>query len=159
MATINNKYGGSGCTITITLTSLVNNGARSSASVDNTVDLYLDALVTLKIASGSTGTGATGYVNIYAYGTTGCALYTDTATGADENLTPASPINMRPLGWANVVANSTRYVVGPFSVAQAFGGALPSKWGVMVENKSASNLSSTAASHLVTYQGVYGQTI
>jgi hypothetical protein len=41
------------------------------------------------------------------------------------------------------------------SVAAAFGGILPAKWGVIIENQSGTTLSATGGDHVVQYQGVY----
>ena len=58
-----------GQAITCTLASLANGSAREATVVDNSVNLYLDALVMLKVKSGAASTSSTGYVNVYAYGT------------------------------------------------------------------------------------------
>ena len=157
---INTKYGTQGQAITITLASLANNGQRQSTVVDNTSDLFLDAGVVLKVKSGAASTSATGTVNIYAYGTVdNGTTYTDGATGADGAITLTSPPNMKLIGVVNVVANAVTYIAGPFSVAAAFGGVLPAKWGIVVENKSGGTLDATEGSHAKLYQGDYAQIV
>jgi hypothetical protein len=154
MASVKSAYGTSNQAITCTITSLGNTDQRQSTAVDNTSNLWLDALVFIQVKSASSSTSATGSVNLYAYGTAdGGTLYTDTATGTDGSITLTSPPNMRLIGVVNVVANSTTYNAGPFSVAQAFGGILPDHWGVVVENVSGASLDSSVGS--VFYQGVY----
>lgn len=154
---LNNRYGTSNQTITITLASLANNGARESTVIDNSSNLWMDALVGGKVKSGASGTAATGTVNVYAYGTDdGGTTYSDGATGSDAGITLTSPPNMRLLGVVNVVANATTYKFGPFAVAQAFGGVLPEKWGIVIENKTSGTLDSTGGNHAVHYQGVGG---
>lgn len=160
MADIKSKYGSSGQAITITLASLANNGARQSDVVDNTSNLFLDALVFLVIKSGASGTAATGYVNLYAYGSVDNGTnYSDGASGSDAAITPTSPPNLRLIGVVNVVANATTYRAGGFSVAAAFGGVLPQKWGIVVENKTGGTLDSTEGNHAKLYQGVFAQTV
>lgn len=152
------KYGTNNQTITITVASLANNGARQSTEIDNSSNLFQDALVTVKVKSGASGTTSTGTVNVYAFGTTdGGTTRTENAGASDAAITLTSPPNARLMGVVNVVANATTYVGGPFSVAQVFGGVLPDHWGIIVENKTGGTLDSTGGNHSVTYQGVYGQ--
>ena len=153
------KYGTDNQTITITIASLTNNSARESTVIDNTSNLFLDALVMVKIKSAAASTSATGYVNVYAYGTTDTTTpsYSDTATGTDAAITLTSPPNVKLIGTLNVVANATTYKGGPFSVAAAFGGVLPEKWGIIIENKTGATLDSTAGNHFAIYQGVEAQ--
>lgn len=160
MSDIKQKYGTSNQTITLTLASLANGSSRASTAVDNTTNLFLDALVSLNIKSGASGTAATGYVAVYAYGTSdGGSNYTEGATGSDAALTLTSPTNLKLIGLINVVANATTYKAGPFSVAQAFGGQLPDHWGIVVTNSTGGALDSTEGSHLKIYQGVLAQTV
>jgi hypothetical protein len=152
------KYGSNNQGITITLASLATAAARASTAVDNSSAVFEDALVSLAVKSGASGTSATGYVNVYAYGTTdGGTNYTEGATGTDAAITLTVPSNAIRMGSINVVANAVTYHGGPFSVAQAFGGSLPDHWGIIVENQSGGALDSTEGNHTKTYQGVYGQ--
>lgn len=158
MADIKEKFGTSGQAITLTIASLANGSARASTAVDNSTNLYLDALVSLKVKSASSSTSSSGSVTLYAYGTAdGGTTYTESATGTDAAITLTSPTNARLLGVVNVVANSTTYNAGPFAVAAAFGGNLPEKWGVIILNSSGATLDSTSGNHAIVYQGVYAQ--
>lgn len=158
MSTIQSKYGTNNQSITCTLTSLANNGQRGSASVDNTSNLFLDALVFVKIKSGAASVSAAGYFNVYAYGTAdGGTTYSDGVTGTDAGQTLTSPPNLRLIGVVNMVANATTYDGGPFSVAAAFGGVLPDHWGIVVENKSGAAFDGSTAS--AWYQGVEAQVV
>lgn len=158
MADLKAKYGTANQTITITLASLANNGARESTAIDNTSNLFLDAQVGGKVKSGASGTLATGQVNVYAYGSAdGGTTYSDSATGSDAAITLTVPPNARLIGMINVVANATTYEFGPFSVAAAFGGVLPAFWGIIIENKTGGTLDATGGNHNVHYQGVLAQ--
>jgi hypothetical protein len=161
MADLKTKYGTTNQTVTCTLASLANNGARESTVIDNSTNVFLDALVMVKVKSNAAGTSATGYVNVYAYGTvdTTTPTYSDTATGTDAAITLTAPPNVRLIGVINVVANATTYKSGPFSVAAAFGGVLPEKWGIIIENKSGAALDATEGNHAKFYQGVLAQSI
>ena len=156
MASIKSAFSASNQTITITVASLTNNSAREGTAIDNSSNLYLDALVAGKLKSGAASTSSTGIVNIYAYGTAdGGTTYSNSATGSDANITLTSPPNVRLIGVVNMVADSTTYKFGPFSVAAAFGGVLPDHWGIIVENKSGGTLDATGGNHALFYQGVY----
>lgn len=160
MASIKEAFGTSNQTITCSLASLANNGARASTVIDNSSNLFLDALVQLTVRSGPASTSTTGVVYVYVYATAdGGTTYSDGATGSDADITLTSPNNVRLIGVINIVSNATSYKSSPMSVASAFGGILPEKWGIIVENRTGGTLDSTEGSHAKFYQGVYAQTI
>ena len=152
MSTIKTSYGSGNQSITITLVSLANAAQRQSTALDNTSDLFLDALVFLKIKSAGSGPAAGSFANVYVYGTAdGGTTYSDGATGTDGTITLTAPPNMRLLGVINMPAVSTTYEAGPFSVAAVLG-FLPQKWGIVVENLSGGAFDGTTAA--AWYQGV-----
>lgn len=155
MSNVKIEYGADAAAITITITSLANAGQRQSTVVDNTTNKFLDALVQVKVKTHSSGTVGTGFVIVYAFGTSdiGTPSYPDGAGASDAGITLTSPPNMRPIGIINTVADSTTYISMPFSVAQAFGGVLPEKWGIVVENESGGALDASVGS--AWYQGVF----
>lgn len=158
MADIKTKYGTSNQPVTLTLSSLANNGARASAYIDNSTNLYQDVLFSLTVKSGTVATG--GYVAIYAYATVDSgANYTDGATGLDAGITLASPNNLKPIGIINTPTGGAVYKSGPFPIAAAFGGNIPERWGIVVENKTGGTLDATESNHSKVYQGVYSQAI
>lgn len=152
------KFGTSNQTITLTIASLTNNSARQSTAVDNATNVALDALVFLKVKSGGSGTTSTGVVNVYAFASAdGGTTYTENAGASDAAITLTSPTNARLIGTINVVANAVTYYGGPFSIAAAFGGVLPEKWGIIIENKTGGTLDSTGGNHAAFYQLVIAQ--
>jgi hypothetical protein len=160
MATIfKNNYDTEAQAITVTLASLANAAARQSTVVDNTSFLYLDVLVQLVLKSGASGVSANGFVNVYAFGTVDAATptYGESAGASDAAITLVAPTNLRLIGTVNVVANATTYKSNPMSVAAAFGGVLPEKWGIVIENQSGASLDSTEGNHKKIYQGVWAQ--
>jgi hypothetical protein len=163
MATIQSKYGTNNQAITCTITSLANasgvNGAgRASTAVDNTTNLFLDALVQVKIKTSASALGNDKLVYVYAYGTSdGGTDYTDGITGTDAGFTATNPPNVKLLGTINAVASSTTYVGGPWSVANAFGGVLPDHWGIFVVNFTGQTLDASVGS--AWYQGVEQQAV
>ena len=153
---IENKYGTSNQAITCTITSLANNGQRQSTAVDNSSNVFIDAMVFVKVKTSASALAASPTVNIYAYGTAdGGTTYTDGATGTDGSITLTSPPNMRIIGIINTPATSTTYTAGPFSVAAAFGGNAPDHWGIVVENKTGQTLDASIGSSW--YQGIFQQ--
>lgn len=154
---LKNKYGSSAQAITITVASLVTNTARQGAAIDNSTNLYQDALVSARIKTGTTT--ANTYVQVYVYGTTsGGTRYTGGASGSDAAYTMIAQSPLIPLGRIGVPDTTARtYDAGPWSVAAAFGGSLPDHWGIVVENQSGANLDATGGNHVIEYQGVLGQ--
>ena len=154
MAEIKQKYGTADVGITITLASLANAAMRQSAYVDNATDLFLNALVSAIFTLNSSGVSATGVINIYAYGTANNgSSYTSGASGANASYT-GEKLNL--LLVASLDANANSEVVSTtFDIASAFGGVLPARWGLIVENLSGAALSASTSE--LRYQGVYGQ--
>ena len=135
MATVKNQYSGSGSTFTCTCASLANSASRASAVVDNTSNLAVDAVVQVAFKTGASGVSATGLIDVYVYGTVdGGTTYGDSATGSDAAITLPSPPNSALLVSLTANANATTYKSNPMAVAQAFGGVLPEKWGIIVSN-------------------------
>jgi hypothetical protein len=156
MSTVKTSYDTT-TSITITLASLANTAARESTAVDNTTNLYLDVEVYLAIKVGTvSGTKA---VNVYVAGSADGTNYTDNATGADAGITLSSPTNLRLIAViATPTSSSTyKYVIG--SVAQAFGGLLPPKWSIVVENQTGAALDSTEGNHTKSYRGAWATVV
>jgi hypothetical protein len=147
MSTLKTLYRATNQAITITLASLANNGQRSSLAVDNTTNLDLDAIVTVKVKSAAAATSSTGFVNIYAYGSSDNGSTYPEGCGTDVGVTLTAPPNLRLIGVLNVVANSTTYESEPMSVAAAFNGILPDHWGICIENKTGAAFDSTEGNH------------
>lgn len=132
----------------------------TSATVDNSSNLYSDYLLTVKITAGTTLTAGQIQVRIYAElddtnypdifsagteGTEGTATIHDTAT-RDNSLVLAKVLTTD-------TTNSQVYCAGPISVASLFGGVCPRKFCVFISHSTAANLA--ASGHQVTVKGVY----
>lgn len=151
---------GSSTALTISLASKANGTARESAVVDNGTNLFLDVMVyvAVKLQTG-TPTGDK-CVYVYAYASEDGTNYTDNATGSNADITLRVPTNLRPLGViATPDAGGLTYKSGPMSLAAAFGGVIPRKWGIVVLNASGVTLSATEGDHVKSYTGVYYQTV
>lgn len=126
---------GSSAALTITLASLASSAARESVAVDNTSDLYEDTLVTVIVTLAAGGPAGDKAVNVYAYGSEDGSSYTDNATGSDAAITLRSPTNLRLIGVISAPdSGGLVYKSNPMNVAVAFGGVMPRKWGIVVEN-------------------------
>jgi hypothetical protein len=152
--------GSTATAITCTLASLASAAARESNWVDNTSNLFLDALVQVKVKTSASALGSDKAVYIYAAAiidpTT--PVYPDACTGADGGITLNSPTQLPLLGVIWTPSTSTSYVLAPKSLAYLFGGTLPQKWGLVIVNSTGQALDATAGNFLVAYQGVYATT-
>lgn len=154
-ANVNVAFGTS-TSITQTLASLATGSARESTAVDNSSNLYLDALVRVqvKLQSGSPASDKTVYV--YAYGSEDGTNYTDNATGSDAAITLRAPSNLDHIGAiATPDSGALTYKSRPMGVAKAFDGILPRAWGIVVENKTNITFDATEGNHAKAYSGVF----
>jgi hypothetical protein len=147
------KYGPSAIAIPCSIEGLASGAFRQSKAIDNAGDLFTDALVSIKTKTNASGVGATGRINVYAYASTdGGSTYSDGASGSDSVFT--SPGGLLLLGSFNANANGTAYYGGPFPVARVFGGILPAKWGLIIENATGAALDGTGSNHVLQFQAV-----
>jgi len=135
---------------------LASGSAREATAVDNGTNLYLDAEVQLaiKLAAGSPAGAKAIYV--YAYASADGTNYDDNATGSDNAITLRSPTNFKLVKTINTPDSGglTYKAVVP-SIAAAFAGILPKKWGIVIENQSGVALSNTEGDHTKQYVGIY----
>jgi hypothetical protein len=163
MSTVTTYYAASAA-ITITLASLATNATwttgRASTVVDNSTNLYDDAILAGKITCGTTPTAAT-IIAAYVWAQFDeTPTYPDAITGSDAAFSPSSagvmPSYMRlaaPLS-VDSATSDRAYTFTGVSVAQLFGGVLPQRWGVYVAHNTGVNLNATAGNHVISYQGV-----
>lgn len=125
--------------------------------IDNTTNLYLDALVHCEFAMSATAVGGDKAVYVYAFGCTydgSTTYYPDavTVTG-NATITLNAPTQLKLLGVVYTAAASNTYKSEPMPVASVFGGNMPQKWGIVVlNNNGTSALNSTG--NVVHYVGV-----
>jgi hypothetical protein len=158
MAQIKSNYGTSNQPITITLNSLANGAVRASTAADNSANCFLDAMVQLKITTGASAPSGDKNVLVYAYGSADSGqTYSGAATGSDESFGAAAGQlidNCKLLGIVTVDAASETFESDLFSVAGAFGGVLPERWGIIVKNQTGQALGAGCGAF---YQGVFAQ--
>ena len=156
MSVTTEKFGAS-TALTITLDSLVDAAARECTAVDNTANLYLDALVTISIPLAAGAPTSFQAIYVYAYGSEDGTNYGDNATGTDASLTMRSPTNLRNVGGVQTsVSGALTWKSHPISIARAFGGVLPRKWGIVVHNQTGLAFGTGCTA---TYTGVTTQSL
>lgn len=154
MATLSSNYD-TADTVTLTLASLANGSWRQSTAVVNTTDLFLDALLGGSVQTGTTPT-ANGTIDIYLYASYDGTNYTGGASGSDAAYTADGEENLFVFVKSIIVdaTSDQDYVWGPISVAAAYGGIMPSRWGVVVENNTGSTLNATGSNNETQFIGV-----
>lgn len=157
MTTASPAYGTTAA-LTITLTGLATDAnlvaGRQSTVVDNGSDDAIDALVGGKITTGTTPT-ASRQIEIWLFGSYDDTEYSGGAGASDAALTPDTKTVLKLLTIIPTVNTSDKsYRFGPFSVAQAFGGVMPEKWGAYVVHNTGVNLNATASNHEIVYTPV-----
>lgn len=148
-------YGTSNQSITISASQPTNVQSVGTA-IDNTSNLFLDALVSCNITSPGSGPSSSTYENFYVAGTAnGGTTYSDGVGASSATVTLTNPPNLKLIGVCSMVATSTAYKCGPFSVGQAFAGILPDHWTLVIENKTGG----TTSAGTCFYQGIYVQNL
>lgn len=162
MANVKEAYGTDAQAITVTLASLASAAARESATIDNLVNLFLDALVEVKVQTNASAPTGDKAVYVYVWGTvdyTATATFPDKVTGADAAITPDSPTQLRLLGAIFCTSASTSYKMEPTSVASLFSGIMPAKWGLVIVNSTGNALDTVAGNFEAQYQGVFATSV
>lgn len=114
-----------------------------SAVVDNSANLYLDALVQAEFGAVNTAPSSSKGIYLYAYSAVN-TLYTGTGAAAIDGVQgtvtfPDITVLNTPLPLLGVVpypVQNIALVSQAFSVARLFGGSLPTKWGIAMINHS-----------------------
>ena len=144
--------------ITCTLASLASSATagRSCAAVDNTSNLYDDALLYIAVKTSSSALANDKACYVYLYGSEDATNFNGSsaeAEGTDAAVTLDSPTNLiGPFVIACPAVSVTYKKV--ISVAAAFGGIMPRKWGFVLQNYTGQALDSTGGNHVTTYTGI-----
>jgi len=149
---------GTSTAITCTLASLASSATagRCSTAVDNTSNLYDDAIVTLSVTSGAGTMANDKAVYVYVYGSedgTNYDIEESNTLGSDAAYTINSPTNHKLAAVLNILTEAKVYTA-VFSVAQVYGGVMPRKWGLIIVNFSGQALNGTEGNHIKTYTGI-----
>lgn len=141
--------------ITITVGGLASASARQSAFIDNSSNRYLDAEVylALQLVAGTPSLDRAIYV--WFYGSADGTNYTDNASGSDATITLRTPTNLRgPFIISTPDAGGLVYKAVIGSVASFFGGILPVRWGIVIENRTGLAFNATEGNHTKQYRGI-----
>lgn len=164
MATVSKPSYAAAQTLTCTLASLASDtnliAGRQSTVADNTSDLAIDCLVGGKVTTGTSPTTGR-QIEVWCFGTYDGTTYSAGAGATDANFSPTGEKTLMKLLTiipTDATSNHT-YEWGPFSVAAAFGGTMPSKWGVFFVHNTAVNLNATGGNHEVKYTAVQYQAV
>jgi hypothetical protein len=131
-ADIKARYGTSNQAITITINSLASSATagRASTAVDNSSNLFLDALVTVKISFPNLAVANDQAVYVYAYGTSdGGTTYTGAITGTDAAYTMDDPTVLRLIGVIPIPTLNKAYVGGAVLSRRCVGRNAPGPLG------------------------------
>jgi hypothetical protein len=154
--------------ISVTLASLASSSSwlagRASAVVNNTVNKYVDAIVSGEIETGTTPT-LNKRLNVYLYTATKIVGSVETypvATATALPGTDAAATFLLQQRDALVLLGSTavnastgiKYSFNGISIREANGGVMPAWWGIFVSHDTAVNLDSTESNSFFYYQGV-----
>jgi hypothetical protein len=127
-----------------------------SAVVDNTSNLYLDAVVQIVLSTANTAPANSKGMFVFAYGGVETGVYSNPASGSEATLTlldvTTTAQTMRQIGFLPYTTQNETVESSPLSVAAAFGGVLPPFWGVAIMNHSGAALGTGCT---VKYRGVY----
>lgn len=121
--------------------------------IDNSSNLYDDALVSIELAAVNTAPANSKAIFLFAYalvdasGSAYTSVGDGTPSGSEGTITfPDITANAVPIPVLGVVPYPVQNKAingGPFSMARCFGGILPPKWGVCMINHSGMTLSVT----------------
>jgi len=136
--------------ITCTLASITTGQGRRSAVVDNSTNLYDDAMVHVAVKPGTLGTDPYILVMAYASADDGTTYETAGSTDAAYNTLTGSE---KVIGII-IPAASTTVCSGVFSVARAYGGVMPRNWGIVIWQSACGTLSATESDHIKKFQGI-----
>lgn len=132
------------------LSASVTAGWKSNA-IDNTTTRALDALVGVELAAVNTAPAGTKTLYVFAYGLIEGTAYTSTGDGTIDGTegtvtfpsVTTLPVVCKLIGTIPYPVQNKAINGGPFSVAAAFGGTLPDKWGTAMVNDTGMTLSVT----------------
>lgn len=132
-------------TFAITLASLANASSRSSAAITAVVGgtAYDDYMLQLSVGALNPTTAGDKAVYLWFYGSADGTNYTEPATGSDAAITIGTNHNLLGPYTIGMAVGTLIYDICVPSVAQFFGGNLPKKWGIVIENQCGGALNGT----------------
>jgi hypothetical protein len=149
--------------LTNTLASLASSATagRSCLAIDNTTTRYMDGMLTIRVKTSSSSLANDKACYVYLYGSEDGTTFDGSSAesvGTDAAVTLESPTILQ--GPFVIPCNTVSVTYGLVikSVAAAFGGNLPRKFGFVLRNYTGQNLDSTEGNHQKTFTGIIPQT-
>lgn len=127
--------------------------AESAARTIDTTKNIIDTQVRVTVTVGAITPSASTIIAVWAYGSVdgttwpGGSATNEVIDGTDKALTLSSLGNgLRFLGTILAHTASVAHTSEPLSIASAFGGVVPTKWGVVIQNQTGMALAATGNS-------------
>lgn len=143
----------------LTLTALGAAASRESILIDNTTVMYDDYMLQLKISPSAAATmGADRACYIWFGCTVDGTNWDQPCTGADAAITIGTYHSLKGpavLAIPEAFGTGGAYEIGIGSVASFFGGNIPPKWNIVIENQTNSALNGTAGNFASFVRGVF----
>lgn len=151
------KYGPGKRPINIALNGLADDAYQQSDAINNLEDGFIDDLVQVFVKVTAGAPAGDKDCLVFAYGSAqGGAPHSGGATGKNSSFggQPGQLIdNCQLLGKVTLDAANELFASDVFSIAAAFGGAVPEDWGIIVMNQSGRALADDSC--IAFYQGVF----
>ena len=157
MATVKISYAAA-ATVSCSIASLASSStlSRGSFVIDNTTNLYDDALLAVSVKVSGTAMGQDKAVYVYLWGSEDGTLNEGSSlenVGSDALVAVENPTSLKgPL----VIScpGTMRTYRAVTSVAQFWGGRIPRKWGFVIRNSTNQILSAVESEHTKSYTGI-----
>ena len=154
--TDNIKYGASTAITPFTIASQPSSATagRSCPAIDNGTNLFDDVLLTITVKTSASALANDKACYVYVYGSEDGTTYNASSAegvGTDVGITLDAPTNLKGPLVISCPASSVTYR-GEWSIAQLFGGVLPRKWGVVLQNYTGQALDASVGS--ASYTGI-----
>ena len=128
----------------ITLASLAAGASRESTAIDWATSFKQDdCMLQLSLGIATATSAADKAIYVWFYGSADGTNYTSPATGSNAAITIGTNHNLLGPFGVSIPAGQVQYEVCIPSVAQYFGGIIPKKWGIVVENQANGALNGT----------------
>lgn len=129
----------------ITLASLATGSSRESTNIIAVVGgtSYDDVMIQFSVGTTTPTTAGSQAVYVWFYGSADGTNFISPCTGTDAAVTIGTGHNLKGPFVVAVLVGTLQYNVNIPSVSQFFGGVMPKRWGVVVENQTNGALNGT----------------
>lgn len=133
------------------LASSTTNGISSASVTTPTTDNTADCFVQVHASLGTFTASATTGIYVWAYGSVDGTDWPTGFSGTDQAITGLTPTTGNQLRFLGYIPGVSATVVKsqPFSIAAAFGGVLPPRWALAIQNQTGVALA--ASGHVAEY--------